>query len=50
LSLPASLCWPLCLKQLPGRPGERLDLDAERRVRTRAEMAAEASALRQHFQ
>ncbi|KAK9842051.1 hypothetical protein WJX81_006303 [Elliptochloris bilobata] len=31
------------------RPGERLDLDAERRVRTRAEMAAEAGALRKLF-
>jgi len=43
--------WALRLKHAPpGRPGERLDLDAERRVRTRAEMAAEAAALRRRFQ
>jgi hypothetical protein len=43
--------WALRLMQKPsGRPGERLDLDAERHVRTRPEMAAEAAALRRHFQ
>lgn len=36
--------------QAPPAAGEQLDLDAERKVRTREEMAEEAGVLRAYFQ